>query len=165
MPNIHVAVKFEGGIAIPGAVNETNHNDGTWVKVKSITTGISREIPTGKVGEDRKNGECVCQPIVLTRAYDKSSPALWDACANNSKAHFTTVTIDFYDFGTTGNPSHLKRTLTNVIVKSCSFFATATTADTSEFANEEIALDFEKEVIDFADTEGTSDATWNPQNI
>ncbi len=146
MSNVHVAVQFNPTIS--GTVTQPDYSD--WVQVKSVTAAVHRKISSGSKGEDRTGGSeaealSSYNDIILTRAHDKSSIDLWKACLNGK--FFTEVVIEFFTVSGKSATPKLKRTLKNVVVSSCSFFGSGTTAATSEFATEEVTLNFESEEI------------------
>ncbi len=102
---------------IPGAARDKDH-DG-WIRVESLNSNIMRSIKEGAVDQERSQGDTSMGDIVVTRAMDKSSVKMAEACAKGE--FFSEVEIHLCTKHDGLEKPVLKYTLENVIVTGYTF--------------------------------------------
>lgn len=93
---------------IPGDATVVHHAN--WIDVSSYSLGI--EIPIGSDGQP--SGPARTSPLVITKAFDRSSVKLQTAASTSET--FSTFTLEFRDLGT--NQNYYRITLTGARVSS-----------------------------------------------
>ncbi len=149
MSNVHVAVQFNPPIAGSTGLAGDYAN---WVKIKSVNAFVMQHFgghvvnrTFAELQEVLPNTNVEHNPVTLSRAYDTSSVSLWNACA--AKTAYESVCIDFIEQSDGGALACLLRwELTNVVVKSFSFFGTETAAGNG-FGTEELELEYQTAVV------------------
>ncbi len=148
---------------IKGESLDAEHKE--WVLVESVTAPIHRSIAPGAKGIERSRGSTSVGDVVIVRKMDKSSVELWEACAKGK--YFPKVVIDFSTTKDGKSQSYLKKTLTDVIVSSYSFFGSSSG---DPVPNEEVTLNFAKEEIVYVirdnqkgDEKGTVNGSYDPE--
>ncbi|TVQ55908.1 MAG: type VI secretion system tube protein Hcp [Phycisphaerales bacterium] len=107
--------------SIQGEATEKDHKD--WILVQSMSSPISRTIPSGAKDQQRTKGETILGDVVVVRDLDKSSPKLAEACANGT--FFPEVEISFCTQVKNKQEPYLTYKLKDVIVSSYNFHGNA----------------------------------------
>ena len=123
--------------SIKGEATDQQHKD--WVIIESMSSSITRSIPSGARDQQRSRGDTTPHDIAITRQLDASSTKLQEACANGT--FFPTVEIHFCTQVKNKQEPYLIYKLSDVIVSSYSISASQ---DGNPLPHESITLGYSK---------------------
>jgi type VI secretion system Hcp family effector len=106
---------------VKGEASDSGHKE--WILLESLSFPISRTIPSGAKDQQRTKGETTLGDVALSRQVDKSSPKLFEACANGT--FFKDVEIHLCTTVKNAQEPYLKYKLHDVIVSSYSASGTS----------------------------------------
>jgi len=129
-----------------------------YIRIDSMTSGITREIPESARGNQRAKGHTIFPNITITRQLDKSSTSLQKKVAIGDV--IPTATVVFANmYGSAGKyQAYLTYTLSNVVLAE---YSITCESEGEELPKEELTLSYTKAIWKYQDFDEKGGAAKN----